>query len=97
MALTLEMIVDLVSIFFMGLLFIYIVLKTGSLLPAIVFHYIHDIFVLFVQNTPGADKVLATTFLYSFLWIALVVGAVLTKYIVERGSMKEAKILISQT
>jgi membrane protease YdiL (CAAX protease family) len=97
MALTLEMIVDLVSIFFMGLLFIYIVLKTGSLLPAIVFHYIHDIFVLFVQNTPGADKVLATTFLYSFLWIALVVGAVLTKYIVERGSMKESKILISQT
>jgi len=83
-ALTLEMIVDLVSIFFMGLLFIYIVLKTGSLLPAIVFHYVHDIFVLLVQNTPGANKVLATIFLYSFLWIALAIGAILTKYIVER-------------
>jgi hypothetical protein len=90
------MIVDLVSIFFMGLLFIYIVLKTGSLLPAVVFHYVHDIFVLLVQNTPGADKVLAATLLYSFLWIALAIGAVLTKYIVEHWPMKESKILISQ-
>jgi membrane protease YdiL (CAAX protease family) len=89
MALNPEMIVDAVSLFFMGLLFIYIILKTGSLLPAIVFHYAHDIFVLLVQNTPGADKVLAAALLYSFLWIALVIGAVLTKYIVERWPMKD--------
>lgn len=88
MALNPEQIVDLVSIFFMGLLFIYIILKTGSLLPAIVFHYVHDIFVLLVQNTPGADKVLAATLLYSFLWLALVIGALLTKYIVEHWPMK---------
>ena len=92
-----EMIVDVVSIFFMGLLFTYLVLKTGSLLPAIVFHYVHDIFVLLVQNTPGAGKVLVETLFYSFLWIALVIGAVLTKYIVERWPTKGAKTLAAQT
>ena len=91
-----EMIVDVVSIFFMGLLLTYIILKTGSLLPAIVFHYVHDIFVLLVQNTPGADEVLAQTLLYSFLWIALAIGAVLTKYIVERWPTKESKRLAAQ-
>jgi membrane protease YdiL (CAAX protease family) len=81
-------IVDVVSIFFMGLLFIYLVLKTGSLLPAMIFHYLHDIFVLLVQNTPGADETLASVYLYAFLWMALVLGAILTKVIVERWPAK---------
>ena len=83
MALNLHEIVDVVSIFFMGLLFTYIVLKTGSLLPAMVFHYVHDIFVLMAQNTPGADETLASALLFALLWIALVIGAFLTKTIVE--------------
>lgn len=94
--LNLNMIVDVVSIFFIGLLFTYLVLKTGSLLPAIVFHYVHDIFVLLMQNTPGADETLASALLYAFLWIALVIGAVLTKYIVEHWPTKGSKILAAQ-
>lgn len=94
--LSLPMGVDVISIFFMGLLFTYLVLKTGSLLPAIVFHYIHDIFVLWVQNTPGADETLASALLYAFLWIALVIGAVLTKYIVEHWPTKGSKTLAAQ-
>jgi membrane protease YdiL (CAAX protease family) len=94
--LTLANVVDVISIFFMGLLFTYLVLKTGSLLPAIVFHYIHDIFVLLVQNTPGADETLASALLFGFLWIALVIGAVLTKYIVEHWPTKGSKTLASQ-
>jgi len=84
MAISLDHLIDVVSIFFMGLLFTYIVLKTGSLLPAIVFHYVHDIFVLLVQNTPSADETLASVLLYAFLWVALILGALLTKTIVER-------------
>lgn len=76
-------IVDVVSIFFMGLLFAYLVLKTGSLLPAIVFHYTHDVFVNLVQNTPGANETTASVLLYAFLWTALALGAGLTKYAVE--------------
>jgi membrane protease YdiL (CAAX protease family) len=95
--LNLDMLVDLISIFFIGLLLTYLVLKTGSLLPAIVFHYIHDIFVLLVQNTPGADEPLASALLYAFLWIALVIGAVLTKYIVEHWPTKGSKTLAAQT
>ena len=79
---TLEGVVDIVSIFFMGLLFAHIVLRTGSLLPAIVFHYVHDVFVLMVQNTPGADERMASLLLYAFLWVALAVGALLTNRIV---------------
>jgi membrane protease YdiL (CAAX protease family) len=97
MAISIEMIVDVVSIFFMGLLFTYLVLKTGSLLPAIVFHYVHDIFVLLVQNTPGADKTLALVLLYAFLWIALIIGAFLTKYIVERWPAKGANKMAART
>jgi membrane protease YdiL (CAAX protease family) len=75
--------VDLVSIFFMGLLFTYVVLETGSLLPAIVFHYVHDIFINLVQNTPGADMAQAKAMLFGLLWISLILGALLTKYIVD--------------
>lgn len=92
----LEAMVDLVSIYFMGLLFTYLVLKTGSLLPGIVFHYVHDIFVFLVQNTPGADEVLASALLYAFLWIALIIGAVFTKYIVEHWPAKEPERLATQ-
>ena len=82
---------DIVSIFFIGLLFAYLVLKTGSLLPAIVFHYVHDIFVLLVQNTPGANEPMASMLLYGFLWAALAVGAVLTRYIVERWPARKTE------
>ncbi|MCD4690147.1 CPBP family intramembrane metalloprotease, partial [bacterium] len=82
--LDLEHIVDVISIFFMGLLFVYIVIKTGSLLPAIIFHYVHDIFVMLVQNAPGADPTQASVLLYALLWVALATGALLTKQIVER-------------
>jgi len=97
MAMNVKMIVDVISIFFMGLLFTYLVLKTGSLLPAIVFHYVHDIFVLLVQNTPGADETLASVLLYAFLWIALIIGVVLTKYTVERWPTKGSEAIATRT
>ncbi len=81
--------VDVVSIFFIGLLLAYLVLKTGSLLPAIVFHYVHNIFILLVQNTPGADEPMASVLLYGFLWVALAVGAVLTKYCLVRAKVSQ--------
>ena len=93
MDVTLEGIVDVVSIFFIGLLFVYLVLKTGSLLPAIVFHYVHDVFVLLVQNAPGASEPKASVLLYGFLWVALAVGAVLTKHIVERWPARQSESL----
>lgn len=83
---SLEMVIDVVSIFFIGLLFTYLALKTGSLLPGIIFHYVHDVFVLFVQNVPGADETFYLVLFYAFLWSSLVIGAFATKYIVERGA-----------
>ena len=83
MDVTFAAILDVVSIFFIGLLFVYLVLETGSLLPAMVFHYVHDVFVLLVQNAPGASEPMVSILLYGFLWAALAVGAVLTRGIVE--------------
>ena len=90
--LSLEAIIDVVSIFFMGMLFTYLALKTGSLLPGIIFHYVHDIFSDLVQNTPGADNTLASVLLYAFFWIALIVGAIATKYIVERWPSRSSTV-----
>lgn len=96
MNVTLEGVADAVSVFFIGLLFAYLVLKTGSLLPAIVFHYVHDIFVLLVQNTPGADEPMASMLLYGFLWAALAVGAALIRYTVERWPVRQSESLAVQ-
>jgi membrane protease YdiL (CAAX protease family) len=90
-----EALIDVVSIFFMGLLFTYVVLKTGSLLPAIIFHYVHDIFVLLVQNTVGADKWLALALLYGFLWTSLMLGALLTRWIVERWPSPSTELTVA--
>jgi membrane protease YdiL (CAAX protease family) len=79
-----EDLVDLVSIFFIALLCTYLALKTGSLLPGIIFHYVHDIFILLVQNTPGADRTFQLVLFYAFLWSALLIGGIATKLIVER-------------
>lgn len=96
LTLDLHEVVDVISIFFMGLLFTYLALKTGSLLLGIIFHYLHDVFLFLVQNTPGAGETLAATLLYAFLWIALVIGAGLTKTIVERWPAKGSRTLGSQ-
>jgi membrane protease YdiL (CAAX protease family) len=96
MDVTFSAVIDVVSIFFIGLLFVYLVLKTGSLLPAIVFHYVHDIFVLLVQNAPGASEPMASILLYGFLWAALVVGALVTRRIVEHWPARQARLVANQ-
>jgi membrane protease YdiL (CAAX protease family) len=96
MNLSTGMMVDAISVFFMALLFTYLVLKTGSLLPAIVFHYVHDIFVLLVQNTPGVDETLASALVFGFLWASLAIGAVITKVVVERWPARESTVAPTQ-
>jgi membrane protease YdiL (CAAX protease family) len=93
---TVAEIVDIVSIFLIGLLFVYLVVETGSLLPAIVFHYLHDVFVLLVQNTPGADEPMASGLLYGVLWAALAVGALLTRGVVALWPAREPEPLAAQ-
>ena len=95
MAIDLEMTVEAVSIFSMELLFTYLVLKTGS--PyRLSFFTTYTTSLLLVQNTAGADETLASAILYAFLWIALVIGALLTKYIVEHWRTKGSKTLVAQ-
>jgi len=89
-------IVDVISVFFMALLFTYLVLKTGSLLPAIVFHYVHDILLLLVQNAPGADETLASALLFGFLWTSLAIGAAITRVVVERWPAGESTAVPTQ-
>jgi hypothetical protein len=51
---------------------------------------------MLVQNTPGANETLASALTYAFLWIALVIGAVLTKYVVEHWPTNGSKTLAAK-
>jgi membrane protease YdiL (CAAX protease family) len=40
--------------------------------------------IIWAQQTPGTNPVLSQALLFAFLWIALVVGAIVTRWVVER-------------
>ena len=63
--LDLLMVVDVISIFFIGILYTYLVLKTGSLFQGIILHYTQDFFIYLVQNIPRGDKTLASSLLFA--------------------------------
>jgi len=87
-------IVDIFSIILMGLAFSYVAYKTNSLIPAIIFHYIHDAFIFLVQ-TPDAAYYGALENLGFFLglWMMLGVGCLITKYLVEKTDIAQNIVL----
>ena len=84
-------ILSLVDAFSVGLLaiaFTYIAYKTRSLLPGIVFHYLHDTFLFFVQLPGGEFSGFRDNALFfSALWIAILVTVVCVKVVAERLSI----------
>jgi len=81
--------VDIISVFFIGLLFTYTAVKTRSLIPGIIFHYLHDTFVLYAQP----PERLMTSFssnasFYGGLWMALFVGFWAVKLITEHYQLQ---------
>ncbi len=90
-ALDLWSMVDLGSVMILGLGFTYIALKTNSLVPGIIFHFLHDAF-LFVVQVPGGDFIGASENLifYGCLWGMVAIGCIITKLASEKFKLVQS-------
>jgi membrane protease YdiL (CAAX protease family) len=78
-------IVDVFSVMIIAIGFTYLAYKTNSLIPGIVFHYLHDTFLFSVQ-IPGGEYIgfRDNVFFYSILWLSIGVLIVITKQLSEK-------------
>lgn len=77
--------VDTFSVSIIAIAFTYITYKTRSLIPAIVFHYLHDTFLFFVQLPEGQYQGFSdNAIFYSFLWLSVALAVLITKKMSER-------------
>ena len=90
-ALDLWSMVDLVSVMILGLGYTYVALKTNSLVPVIVSHFLHDAF-LFVVQVPGGVFLGTTENLLFFgcLWGMVAIGCVITKLVSEKFNLVQS-------
>jgi membrane protease YdiL (CAAX protease family) len=77
--------VDVISVMVVTFAFTYVAYKTRTLLAGIVFHFLHDALLFFVQ-VPEGDYFGFTenTFFYVALWIMVGVACLLTKVAAEK-------------
>lgn len=78
-------ILDVFSVLIIAVGFTYMAYKTKSLIPGIIFHYLHDTFLFSVQNPSGQyvgyqDK----AFFYASLWLSILVIIVITKHLTQK-------------
>jgi membrane protease YdiL (CAAX protease family) len=78
-------IVDIFSVLIIAAGFTYLAYKTKSLIPGIVFHYLHDTFLFSVQ-IPGGEYIgfRDNALFYSILWISIGVVIIITKQLSEK-------------
>ena len=87
-------IVDIISVIFIGLGLTYVAYKTNSLIPGIIFHFLHDGFIFLVQTPDGIYYGTYENIVFFIsLWIMLGVGCLITKISVEKGNIAQTKIL----
>jgi len=86
--------VNIISVIFIGFGLTYVAYKTNSLIPSIIFHFLHDGFIFLVQ-TP--DRSYYGTYenivFFISLWVMIGVGCLITKISVEKGNIAQTKIL----
>lgn len=81
-------VVDTFFVILMGFLFTYCAEKTNSLIPGIIFHFIHDAFIFVVQ--PPFDQQLsdlANTIIFGVFLIMIFVAFLLVKLVTEKGNL----------
>ncbi|MCF8223711.1 MAG: CPBP family intramembrane metalloprotease [Bacteroidales bacterium] len=81
----LKSIIDLFSVLVIAIGFTFMAYKTKSLIPGIVFHYLHDTFLFSVQ-IPGGEYTgfKDNALFYSALWIAIGIVIILTHYLSKK-------------
>jgi len=77
--------VDAFSVMILAIAFTYLAYKTRSLIPGIVFHYLHDTFLFFVQLPDGVYEGFKDNALfYASLWSGVALSIIVIKRISER-------------
>jgi len=77
--------VEVVSVVIIAVGFTYTAYKTRSLIAGMVFHYLHDAFLFFVQPPGGMYAgVVAKVLLYAMLWSMVGLGCLATRLAAER-------------
>jgi membrane protease YdiL (CAAX protease family) len=77
--------VDVVSVMIIAVAFTYAAYKTRTLIAGIVFHFIHDVFLFFVQvpESPSPGFLASATF-YAALWAMVGIACLLTRAASDR-------------
>jgi len=76
---------EVVSVTIIAIGFTYTAYKSRSLIAGIVFHYLHDAFLFFVQPPGGTDVgVLGTVLFYTILWSMVGLGCLVTRFAAEK-------------
>ena len=81
--------IDAFFVMILAISFTYVTFKTKSLIPAIIFHYLHDTFIFFVQLPD--DKYIGFTnnaVFYITLLISVILTMLITKKLVERFNIQ---------
>ena len=77
--------IDVVSVTIIAIGFTYVAYKTRSLIAGIVFHYLHDAFLFFVQSPGGEGNVVL---FYAMLWSMVGLGCLVTKFAVIKFEVR---------
>jgi membrane protease YdiL (CAAX protease family) len=84
--------VDVLSVMIIAVGFTYVAYKTRSLLAGVVFHYVHDALLLFVQLPNGMRSGVAEDVIfYGLLWLMVGVGCGLTKLAADKMGVRAAE------
>ncbi len=81
--------VDAVSVGIIAIAFTYSAVKTGSLLPGIIFHFLHDTFLFAVQLPDGVyEGFRDNAYFYAALWVGVLLSLRIIKRMSERFDIK---------
>ncbi len=88
--------IDVVSVMIIAIAFTYVAYKTHALVAGIVFHFLHDAFLFFVQLPKGVYNGLQENIaFYSILWLMVGVGCLIIWYATERFNIRGKSELYS--
>jgi len=80
-----QSLIDVVSVIILGAGFTYAAYKTRTLVTGILFHYLHDAFLFFVQLPGGVyTGLIENAIFYAALWSMMGLGCLITRFAVER-------------
>ncbi len=81
--------VDVMSVMIIAIGFTYVAYKTRLLIAGIVFHYLHDALLFFVQPPDGVYTGMgANVLFYAMLWSMVGLGCLITKFAAEKFEVR---------